>query len=60
MERPTGVTVLAVLCFIGAVFALMGSLTMFFVGAAGMAGMASRPGMGMMLAGMGAFAGVLL
>ncbi len=57
MERPTGVTVLAVLCFIGGAFAVLGGLAMFFVGAAGMA---SRPGMGMMMAGMGAFVGVFL
>ncbi len=60
MERPTGVTVLAVLCFIGGAFAVLGGLAMFFAGALGMAGMASRPGMGMMMAGMGAFVGVFL
>lgn len=59
MERPTGVTVLAVLCFIGAGFAVLGGIGMLFVGGLGMAGAASRPGMAM-LAGMGAFAGVFL
>ncbi len=60
MERPTGVTVLAVLAFIGAGFCVLGGLATFFVGGLGMATMGGqRAGMGMLMAGMGAFAGVL-
>ncbi len=61
MERPTGVTVLAILCFIGAGFAVLGALAMFFAGAMGMAALGGRrPGTGMMLAGMGAAGGVVV
>lgn len=60
MERPTGVTVLAVLSFIGAAFSILGALGTFLLGGLGMATMGGqRPGMGMLMAGMGAFAGVI-
>ncbi len=54
MERPTGITVLAVLAFIGAVFAVLGALVMF-VGGAALSTLGGRGTMGLgMLAGMGA------
>lgn len=60
MERPTGVTVLAILGFIGAACAILVALALFFAGAVGMAGLgARRPATGMMLAGLGAFGGVI-
>ena len=59
MERPTGVTILAVLGFILAGLMLLAACIMFAVGAAGIAGM-TRGGTvgGGMLATLGAFAGV--
>ncbi len=54
MERPTGVTVLAILAFIGAVFAVLGALLMF-VGGAALTALGGRGTMGLaMLGGMGA------
>jgi hypothetical protein len=54
MERPTGVTILAVLCFIGAGFAALGAL-LTFVGGAALSALGGRGTMGLgMLAGFGA------
>ena len=58
MERPTGITILAVLSFIGAGLSALGACAMFFLGAAGMAAAAGGRGMGGMFAALGAFAGV--
>ena len=60
MARPTGVTILAVLSFLGAGLYLLGAAVMFLVGSsAGLAAMAGRGGgMGGPLAAMGAFAGI--
>ncbi|HEV2305123.1 MAG TPA: hypothetical protein VGR93_06365 [Candidatus Acidoferrales bacterium] len=58
MERPTGVTILAVLSFLGAAVLLLGACVMFLMGAAGLAGMAGGRGLGGPLAALGAFAGV--
>ena len=59
MERPTGVTILAILSFIGAGLMALGACAMFFLGAAGMAAAAGGRAMGGgMLAALGAFAGV--
>ena len=60
MARPTGVTILAVLSFLGAALLLLGAAGMFLLGSsAGMAAMAGRGGnMGGPLAAMGAFAGI--
>ncbi|HLW81850.1 MAG TPA: hypothetical protein VKS20_07405 [Candidatus Acidoferrales bacterium] len=58
MERPTGVTILAVLSFLGAGLLLLGACVMFLMGAAGLAGMAGGHGIGGPLAALGAFAGV--
>lgn len=52
MERPTGVTILAVLCFLGAVCALLAGL-MFFVGGSLLSGMAHSAGPGSALLAMG-------
>ncbi|MFZ0334851.1 MAG: hypothetical protein WAN10_05300 [Candidatus Acidiferrales bacterium] len=58
MERPTGVTILSVLSFIGAGLSALGACAMFFLGAAGMAAAAGGRSMGGMFAALGAFAGV--
>jgi hypothetical protein len=60
MARPTGVTILAVLSFLGAALCLLASAGMFIIGSsAGIAAMAGRGGnMGGPLAAMGAFAGI--
>ena len=60
MARPTGVTILAVLSFLGAGLYLLTAAGMFLVGSsAGIAAMAGRGGnMGGPLAAMGAFAGI--
>jgi hypothetical protein len=47
MERPTGVTILAVLAFIGAGLLVLAALGVL-LGGAMVANMAARPGMGMM------------
>jgi hypothetical protein len=57
MERPTGVTILSVLGFIGAGLSAWGACAMFFLGAAGMVAAGGR-GMGGIFAALGAFAGV--
>lgn len=63
MERPTGVTILAVLSFIGAVFTALGGLALMLgMGAAGAAMRQSGEaagGLGALLLGLGAIAGVL-
>src|SRR5579859_7786586 len=60
MARPTGVTILAVLSFLGAGLCLLAAAGMFLLGSsAGLAAMAGRGGgMGGPLMAMGAFAGV--
>lgn len=59
MARPTGVTILAVLSFVGAALTLLAALGMFVMGSAGIAAMAGHGGtMGGPLAVLGAFAGV--
>lgn len=60
MARPTGVTILAVLSFLGAGLFLLGACIMFVVGAAGMAAMAGGRAMGGPFAALGAFASVAL
>ena len=61
MQRPTGVTILAVLCFIGTVLALLAALGSFFVGGIGMTGMGGQAtGMAGTMAMFGAFAGVVM
>jgi hypothetical protein len=60
MQRPTGVTVLAVLAFIGAAFCLLGAL-FFMIGGAAMSQLGgSSMGGGAMFAGLGALAGVFI
>ncbi len=60
MERPTGVTVLAILAFIFAGLCALGSLV-FFVGGTALSTMSgASAGMGAMLAGLGAIAGVVV
>ncbi|HEV2617677.1 MAG TPA: DUF2127 domain-containing protein [Candidatus Acidoferrales bacterium] len=59
MARPTGVTILAVLSFLGAAFCLLAAAGMFIIGSsAGMAAMAGKGGMNSPLMALGAFAGV--
>lgn len=60
MARPTGVTILAVLSFLGAALMVCAAAVMFLAGSsAGIAAMAGRGGnMGGPLAAMGAFAGI--
>src|SRR5579872_7248709 len=59
MARPTGVTILAVLSFLGAALCLLAAAGMFLMGSsAGIAAMAGRGNMGGPLAAMGAFAGI--
>ena len=41
MERPSGVTILAVLSFLGAALAVLGACGMFLMGAAGIAAAAT-------------------
>lgn len=60
MQRPTGVSILAVLSFIGAAFALLAACGMFLLGAAGIAAAAGGRGLGGPLAALGAFAGVAM
>lgn len=60
MERPTGVTILAVLSFILAALMVLGALGMFFLGAAGIAAATAGRGMGGPLAALGAFGGVVI
>lgn len=60
MERPTGVTILAILSFIGAALTVLGACAMFLAGAAGIAAASRGRGMGGTLAALGAFAGVVL
>lgn len=58
MERPSGVTILAVLAFIGAGMLVLAALLMF-LGGAMVANMAMRPGMGMIAGIGGAILGIL-
>jgi hypothetical protein len=64
MQRPTGVTVISVLNFIGAAFYVLGALGIFIGGAffANMTRSSPQGGAGMtaMIAGMGAVLGVVL
>ncbi len=60
MTRPTGVTILAVLSFLGAALFVLGGCVMLALGAAGVAAMAGGRGMGGPFAALGAFAGVAL
>ena len=57
MERPTGVTILAVLAFIGAGFLVLGALAFIFGGAM-LAGL-SKAGGGALLGGLGMVAAVI-
>ncbi len=59
MERPTGVTILAVVAFIFAGLAVLCALGLMFLGGM-IAQMIESSGMGAMLAGVGAFAGIVL
>jgi hypothetical protein len=63
MGRPTGVTILAILCFIGAGLCLLGGLA-FLLGGGALATMMNQQGGNAgaagMLAGLGAFAGVCI
>jgi hypothetical protein len=58
MDRPTGVTIIAVLGFIGAGLSLLAGLGMFLGGAV-LSSMAGRPGMGMIAGIGGAFVGIV-
>jgi hypothetical protein len=58
MQRPTGVTIISVLAFIGAVCLLFAALGMFLGGAI-LSSMAGRPGVGMMAGIGGAIVGVV-
>jgi hypothetical protein len=58
MDRPTGVTVISVLAFIGAGILVLAGLGMFLGGAV-LSSMASRPGVGMMAGIGGAFVGIV-
>lgn len=60
MERPSGVTVLAILSFIGAGLSVLGACAMFLAGAAGLASAAGGRGVGGVFAALGAFTGVAL
>lgn len=60
MQRPTGVSILAVLSFIGAAFALLAACGMLLLGAAGVAAAAGGRGLGGPLAALGAFGGVAM
>jgi len=59
MERPTGVTILAVLALIGAGLSVLAAL-LVLLGGAMVANMASRPGFGMMAGVGGVIIGVFL
>ena len=59
MERPTGVTILAVLAFIFAGLAVLCALALMFMGGM-LAQMVESSGMGTMLAGAGAFVGIVV
>jgi hypothetical protein len=59
MERPTGVTILAVLAFVSTGFLVLAALGVL-LGGAMVANMAARPGMGMIAGTMGAIFGVVL
>jgi hypothetical protein len=58
MERPTGVTILAVLAFIGAGMLVLAALGVL-VGGAMVGSLAARPGMGMFAGALGAIIGVV-
>ncbi len=58
MERPSGVTILAVLAFIGAGMLVLAAL-LVFLGGAMVANMAMRPGMGMIAGIGGAILGIV-
>jgi len=59
MERPSGVTILSVLSFLGAGFAVLGACAAFFIGAAGLAAASGGRAMGGPFAALGAFGGVV-
>lgn len=63
MQRPTGVTIIAVLAAIGGVFGLLGGLTLIglggFIAASGVAGGALAPILGLLLLAYGVLALVL-
>jgi len=62
MDRPTGVTIVAMLNFLGALFCVLGGLLLFVgLGVAGAAAQTRRGGTGVMalLMGMGALGGVV-
>jgi hypothetical protein len=58
MERPTGVTILAVLCFIGAGFCVLGALVFLFGGTM-LSSLGAAGGGGAFLAGLGMAAAVI-
>lgn len=58
MQRPTGVTIISVLAFIGAVCLLFAALGMFLGGAI-LSSMAARPGMGALMGIGGVIVGVV-
>jgi hypothetical protein len=58
MERPTGVTILAVLAFIGAGMLVLAALGVL-VGGAMVGSLAAHPGMGMFAGALGAIIGVV-
>ncbi|HVB08069.1 MAG TPA: DUF2127 domain-containing protein [Candidatus Acidoferrales bacterium] len=58
MARPTGVTILAVLSFLGAGLCLLGAAGMFLLGTSGLATMGAQGRSMGPLAAMGAFAGI--
>lgn len=60
MERPSGVTILSILSFLGAALTLLGACAMFVLGAAGIAAASGGRSIGGPLAALGAFAGVAL
>ncbi len=60
MERPTGVSILAVLCFIGAVFYVLAALVLLVGGAALSHVSGMKASMGALLAGLGALGGVIV
>lgn len=60
MQRPSGVTILAVLSFLAAALMLLAACGMFFLGAAGIAAASGGRALGGPLAALGAFAGVAM
>ncbi len=61
MERPTGVTILAVLSFVGAAFAALGALGLFLAGAIGLGRMGGQAAaLGGIVAMFGAVAGAIM